>query len=152
MRTPEGQLYGPVDKTELDRWVAEGRVTADCELSPDAGVWQSAEAVFSVLQNSPSAPETTAAPQSRYRYTAHHRGVTVLVLGILGWAGFCPLFGAAAWVTGSSDLREMRAGRMDPSGRGLTQAGMILGMVETLIAVGGIMVFLFVGLARFAMR
>ena len=32
---------------------------------------------------------------------------------------------------GNSDLVEMRAGRMDPEGEGVTQAGRICGMIGT---------------------
>ena len=28
VRTPDGRVYGPVPKSELDQWVAEGRVPA----------------------------------------------------------------------------------------------------------------------------
>lgn len=35
---------------------------------------------------------------------------------------------------GNNDLREMRAGRMDPEGEGQTNAGRICGMVSTIIA------------------
>jgi len=51
-----------------------------------------------------------------------HRGVVVLVLGILGIV-VCFICGIIAWVMGNNDLREMTAGIMDPSGRGMTQAG-----------------------------
>ena len=34
---------------------------------------------------------------------------------------------------GAADLREMRAGRMDPSGEPLTQVGRILGMILSLL-------------------
>ena len=148
MRTPEGQLYGPVEKGELDRWVAEGRVTADCELTARAeGGWQPADVYYPVLR--PTAESKTQTPtQQRYRYTAPHRGVLVLILGILGWLAFCPLFGVFAWIMGAADMREIQAGRMDPSGRGLTQAGMILGMIQTLIAIGGLVIFLFAALVR----
>ncbi len=61
-----------------------------------------------------------------------HRGVKVLVLGILG-VFFFPL-GIAAWVMGNDDLRDMDAGQMDRSGSGLTAAGKICGMVGVLIA------------------
>ena len=57
----------------------------------------------------------------------------ILVLGILGWLFTCPIFAVMAWVMGTSDLREMRSGRMDSSGMGLTQAGHILGMIYTLL-------------------
>ncbi len=62
-----------------------------------------------------------------------HRGGLILVLGILGWCMGCPIFSVAAWMMGSSDLREMRCGRMDPAGKGITQAGYVLGMVYSLL-------------------
>ena len=62
-----------------------------------------------------------------------HRGGLILALGILGWCLVCPVFSVAAWVMGSSDLREMRCGRMDPGGSGVTQAGRVLGMVYSLL-------------------
>jgi len=61
-----------------------------------------------------------------------HRGTTVLVLGILSLV-VCPLLGIAAWVMGNGDLREMSAGRMDVSGRGLTSAGRICGMIGVVL-------------------
>ena len=59
-----------------------------------------------------------------------HRGMTILVFGILGLV-VCQLLGMAAWVMGNQDLREMDAGWMDSSGRDLTNAGRICGMVAT---------------------
>jgi hypothetical protein len=67
------------------------------------------------------------------RYQVPHRGGMILVFGILGWVFTCPVFSVMAWVMGTSDLREMRSGRMDSSGMGLTQAGHILGMIYTLL-------------------
>ena len=64
-----------------------------------------------------------------------HRGSTVLVYGILGLV-VCQLLGIAAWRMGTDDLREMDFGQMDPSGRDLTNAGRICGMVGT-----GILIF-----------
>ena len=58
-----------------------------------------------------------------------HRGALILVFGILGF-GVCPFFGIAAWVMGNTDLEEMTAGRMDSSGRDITNAGRICGMVS----------------------
>ena len=34
---------------------------------------------------------------------------------------------------GSADLKEMEAGRMDPEGRGITQAGQILGIIACIL-------------------
>jgi hypothetical protein len=61
-----------------------------------------------------------------------HRGTLVLVLGILGIV-LCGICGIVAWVMGRSDLKEMDAGLMDPSGRGVTNAGKICGIVGTVL-------------------
>ena len=59
---------------------------------------------------------------------APHRGVVILILGLIGLL-CCFICGIIAWVMGNNDLREMAAGRMDPSGEGLTKAGKICGMI-----------------------
>ena len=59
-----------------------------------------------------------------------HRGVLILVLGILSLV-ICALLGPVAWLMGSSDIKAIDSGRMDPSGRGLTMGGMICGIVGT---------------------
>ena len=63
-----------------------------------------------------------------------HRGNTILVLGILGLIVCGPL-GIAAWVMGKGDLARIDAGLMDPTGRGTTQAGMVLGIIGTVLIV-----------------
>lgn len=65
-----------------------------------------------------------------------HRGAVVLTLGILGLL-LCAILGIIAWVMGNHDLRMMAAGQMDPSGRGLTQAGKICGMIATILMIVG---------------
>ena len=57
-----------------------------------------------------------------------HRGATILVLGILGFV-VCFILGIIAWSMGNTDLRLMRKGVMDPSGRSLTEAGRLCGMI-----------------------
>jgi hypothetical protein len=61
-----------------------------------------------------------------------HRGTLILVLGILSLV-ICQPLGIAAWIMGSNDMKEMDAGTMDPSGRGLTQAGKICGIVALVL-------------------
>ena len=70
-----------------------------------------------------------------------HRGVMILVFGIIGLL-CCIVFGILAWVMGNGDLKEMDAGRMDPSGRGLTQAGKICGIVSVALALVGVVIWL----------
>jgi hypothetical protein len=147
MRTPEGQAYGPVTDDELDRWVREGRLAGDCELATsDAGPWQPATVKFPSLARPQQVPAPAPAPVPAptfhaaspfaagqagqpARYFIPHRGGLILVLGLLGFVVGCPIFSLMAWVMGSGDLREIRSGRMDPSGEQLTRAGQILGMV-----------------------
>ncbi|HJM96228.1 MAG TPA: DUF4190 domain-containing protein [Candidatus Marinimicrobia bacterium] len=62
-----------------------------------------------------------------------HRGSTILVLGILSLF-FCGIFtGIPAWVMGKGDLGKIRAGSMDPAGKGSTNAGMVCGMISCII-------------------
>ncbi len=61
-----------------------------------------------------------------------HRGTLILVLGILSLLVCAPL-GIAAWIMGNGDLKQIDAGAMDPSGRSLTNAGRICGMIGTIL-------------------
>jgi predicted RNA-binding Zn-ribbon protein involved in translation (DUF1610 family) len=70
---------------------------------------------------------------------AAHRGGMILAFGIIGLV-ICVPFGIAAWVMGNNDLREIEAGRMDPSGEGLTRSGRIIGIIACCLAILGICV------------
>ncbi len=74
-------------------------------------------------------PPTQPGPVQNVR---PHRGVMILVFGIIGIV-LCVIFGIVAWVMGNSDLRAMREGRMDPTGEGLTKAGKICGIVGVVL-------------------
>ncbi len=74
-----------------------------------------------------------------------HRGGMILAFGLIALiggfvAGFPVIFGVIAWIMGNADLEEMRQGRMDPEGEGMTQAGRIMGMIATILAIVGIIV------------
>ncbi len=87
-------------------------------------------------------------PLRRRRRFAPHRGGSVMTTGLLSIIlsfAICPLFGfigIAAWVMGRNDLREIREGRMDPSGHGQPMAGFVMGIIGTglgtLTLVGGL--------------
>src|SRR5262249_48612484 len=71
-----------------------------------------------------------------------HRGGVILALGIIALVVFpytTIVCGPLAWVMGNSDLSEIRAGRMDPSGEGMVQAGRVLGMISTGLLLAGIL-------------
>jgi len=65
-----------------------------------------------------------------------HRGTLILVLGILSLV-CCGLLGIAAWLMGNTDLKEMAAGTMDPTGQGMTNAGKICGIIGTVLTILG---------------
>ena len=76
-------------------------------------------------------PSNTAV---RTNYQLAHRGGMILALSIVSIV--CNPFmipGIMAWVMGRSDLKKIRSGVMDREGEGLTQAGMIIGMIMTIL-------------------
>ncbi len=87
-------------------------------------------------------PVAPAGPQYTSQQTLRpHRGGLILALGILGLV-CCFICGIIAWVMGSNDLKEMAAGRMDPAGQGLTQAGKICGMISVILQIIGLVIWL----------
>ena len=72
----------------------------------------------------------------RRRDLKPHRGGGVLTLGILSLV-ICNFLGPIAWIMGSNDLTEIRAGRMDPEGEGMTNAGRICGIIGTVLLLLG---------------
>ncbi len=47
LRTPDGQQYGPINKAQLDQWVAEGRIGHDCWLWRSGWAnWELASTVY----------------------------------------------------------------------------------------------------------
>ena len=56
----------------------------------------------------------------------------ILVFGILSLVICAPL-GIPAWIMGTGDLKQMDAGAMDPTGRSLTNAGRICGIIGTIL-------------------
>jgi len=75
--------------------------------------------------------------------TEPHRATLVFVLGLLSIL-ICGLLGPVALIMGKGDLAKMDAGQMDPSGKGLTQAGWICGIIGTVFLVLGLLWTVFV--------
>jgi hypothetical protein len=49
------------------------------------------------------------------------------------------ILGPIAWILGNNDLKEIRAGRMDPEGEGMTQAGRVCGIIGTFLGLLALM-------------
>ncbi len=176
IQTQAGQRYGPVAREELDRWVEEGRVTAQCQVWMEGWPeWRLAPEIFPQIRDSsqqfqqptgqqpsagdvlggggqqagspfnPASPTPFGVPQGRPRVGQYSggggggmlpdRSVTVFVFGLIGLIIWCSFLGIPAWIMGSADLKEIDAGRRDPSGRGLTLAGMILGIIASILTI-----------------
>ncbi|MEX1139961.1 MAG: DUF4190 domain-containing protein [Bacteroidota bacterium] len=91
-------------------------------------------------------------PQTTTGQLERGRGALILVLGILSLVMFGLITGIPAWVMGHTDLRRMREGKMENTEEGLTRAGMILGIIGTLLS-GLIIVFMIlvvIGIFSFA--
>lgn len=163
LRIEDGRSYGPIPKSELDSWMSEGRLTANCEVRRDGdSQWQSATTLYPSLARIGAAyggkiaegqnpfsddynpnPYTASnvnigqgSPFGGTGYRRAHRGGTVLALGIISvipCLNICFIPGICAWTMGNSDLGAMRLGLMDRAGEGTTKAGMILGIIGTII-------------------
>ncbi len=173
--TCDGQRYGPITRDELDRWAAEKRLTATCQVYQDgwpawrmapefypnlppatAAISPSAAApnVASGLSGAPASQNPYAAPRfagagGAAAYQLPHRGVLILVFGILAWT-VCGVFALPAWIMGYADLQKMKAGEMDNSGYGMTMAGMVLGAILSVLV--GLAIVLVIGFAVLATR
>jgi len=79
---------------------------------------------------------------------APHRGGLILALGIVSLVA-CQLLGVAPWVMARADAQAMDEGRMDPSGRGLTDAGRILGIISLVLA--GLSIIVAIGMLVFGL-
>ncbi len=171
VRIPEGLTYGPVTEEVLGRWIAEGRIDAQCDVRREGqDIWQSAataqfpqpatvsNAVLSPRSSSFSSPSpippimvpvsqrTSPSPRSGDGFHACQNGPIIFVLGLLSWLS-CPLFGIAAWILGN---RELERGSSFPDRQGdmtLVKAGRLLGMINVMLVLGG----LFVAASMFAL-
>lgn len=161
VRHQDGSEYGPVDKSELDRWAAEGRVTAQSQLRRESEtMWRPAGNVYASLgggiaetssanpfsdqagkggANPYASPAGTYAPPAQPGvggFVKPHRGVTILVMALCSFiCNPCLALSIGAWVMANNDLKEIRAGRMDQSGHGLTVAGMVIAIISTILGV-----------------
>ena len=64
LQTEDGETYGPVPKPEMDEWVTEGRVTAECQLLREGDdQWQWATDVYPhIAEEEAPAAESAASP------------------------------------------------------------------------------------------
>ncbi len=83
------------------------------------------------------------APYGGYAGLEHPKGTMVLVLGILSIA-VCQILGPFAWVQGRKALAEIDTSGQTYSNRGQVQAGMICGIVGSVLLILGLLYFVFI--------
>ena len=148
VKSPDGLIYGPVTKSELDGWRDAGRITHLSQLLPTGGgQWLWAAQVYPELTPAAAmtplalqAPANPQPPTHLHPYYASgivpHRGVLVLALAITGVFTFCAGLSIIGVVLGVHDLRLMKQEKMDPAGRGLTIAGIVLSLGFIVLNIG----------------
>ena len=84
VRTDDGRTYGPVSRAELSAWVNEGRVYANCQISPEGACqWMWAAELFPQLAASGPGPAGPAFPPACYAPVSPRSRLTAGLLGIL---------------------------------------------------------------------
>jgi hypothetical protein len=134
LKTEDGQTFGPVPKKELDQWLAEGRVTGECQLLKDgADQWQWASDVYPQLSGEAAAsgsagggfPQidvgTKAASDNPFAFAAQESSVSTRVGGgrrtastsVATRTSATSAGGAAAATGDVSDKSKMVAGLLE---------------------------------------
>lgn len=154
LKTPQGAVYGPISKDQLDTWCEEGRVADDCHVKhEEEHAWREAAEEYPVLRHEEpaapafatmqaaaqtpfglqQAPAPSPAAPPRPSVVLPHRGVIIVALGLASWITVCcPVFGVIAWNMGNRDLELMYSGQMDASGMRMTHLGRLLGLIHVL--------------------
>lgn len=76
--------------------------------------------------------------------SASTQAITSLVLGILG-IFCCGLLAPVAWYLGSQEVKAISEGRSPIAGEGLAKAGMIMGIIGTILLVLSVLWIFFMG-------
>ena len=138
-KTSDDNEYGPIDEGKIRAWLEQGRMNQDSLVRAiDSEEWQPLNdypELMALLAPSSSAPPSpTPPPQADVKHYSPHRGALILTFGILGVACCFP-FGIAAWVMGNNDMQQIEDGTMDPTGKGITNAGKICGIIGTVLGI-----------------
>ncbi|MCL6475191.1 MAG: DUF4190 domain-containing protein [Firmicutes bacterium] len=142
----DGNRYGPADIPTLQQWVREGRIAPNTTLEDEFTGTQIRASLLPELSH--LFPSQTVPPGDSYRQPPpmagggpSSRATTALVLGILGLL-CCGLLGIPAMIIGKQEMNSIDQGLAPVEGRGLAQAGYILGIVSLAIWVLGMLAWL----------
>lgn len=138
VRIPEGQIFGPARRSEIDQWVIQGRIDGECEMRESGtGIWKKSSNFYPILglpdeigSGTPFHKARKSETQASYRFP--HRGRASLIFALFGLMGACPIFSVAAWSMAYADLEGIEQERVDASGRTMLVWAHNLGMIGSI--------------------
>ena len=147
--------YGPFGEAEIRHLLQQGRMNQDSLMrAVDSEEWRPLndypELLVLLAPSSSTPPPSTSPPQATATHVEPHRGALILTFGILSIVCCFP-FGIAAWIMGNNDMQQIEAGMMNPSGKGITNAGKICGIVGTIIGILTMGFWILISILEFSM-
>ncbi|MFN7840348.1 MAG: DUF4190 domain-containing protein [Pirellula sp.] len=160
VRIPNGQEFGPADRSTILAWETQGRVNDTCQIrSQDGG-----ELIGFALwkQDSYATPVPTSSPTGSPRYSsanvygdqigrvvvpanqsvapARSRATTVLILGICSWLSCVTFFASPVCALfaigfGIAELGRIKRGEINSDERHIVWIGIVLGVANLLFVV-----------------
>lgn len=160
VRIPNGQEFGPADRSTILAWETQGRVNDTCQIrSQDEGklidfsLWKQDGYATPVPTSSPTGlPRYSSAnvygdqigrvevPANQSVVVARSRATTVLILGICSWLSCVTLFAAPvcaliAIAFGVTELGRIKRGEISSNERHIVWIGIVLGVANLLFVV-----------------
>lgn len=139
----DGNRYGPADIETLQQWVREGRIAPNTTLEDEftgtqirASLLPELSHLFAAVPPPPADAVRQPSPMPRSGGTPSGEATAALVFGILGVI-CCGLLGIPAIILGKQEMDRVNQGLSAVEGRGLAQAGYILGIVSLIVWVLG---------------
>lgn len=128
----DGNRHGPADIPTLQQWVREGRVAPNTVLEDEFTGTQIRASLLPELSHlfpqSAAPPQYQAPPAPMVGGGPSSQATTALVLGILGLL-CCGILSLPALIIGKQEMNRIDQGLAPVEGRGVAQAGYILGII-----------------------
>ena len=157
MKTPDGTVYGPVERQELDNWAAQGRVSSQCLVQPEGETrWRAAITLYPHLAGlRQTGGTTTAARQAqpvqaeRYRFVDNttlgqpeNYGIFIFLLSLFGLClSYFPVISLAALIWAFVQRQRIKRGEIRDNAVFMINFGIFLSLLSVAIFLFGISSF-----------
>jgi hypothetical protein len=160
VRIPNGQEFGPADRSTILAWEAQGRVNDTCQIRSQAGeeligfaLWKQDRYATPISASNPAvSPRYSSAnvygdqigrvdvPANQSVVAGRSRATTVLILGICSWLSCVIIIGAPICAMlaigfGVAELGRIKRGEVNSDQRHIVWLGIGLGIANLLFAV-----------------